>query len=95
MSENNQYDYEGIEKHKKHKLKKKIKKGLKKAYKNGFKEGFKKGLKAALKKRDEKQYYNEAEKIARDALNKGIDVQTIMEITELSEKEVSKLIDKP
>jgi flagellar biosynthesis/type III secretory pathway protein FliH len=94
VSENNQFDLESIERHKKHKLKKRVKKGLKKAYKKGFKEGFKNGLKAALKKQDEKQYYNEAEKVVRDALSKGIDVQTIIEITGLSEKEVDKIIGK-
>ncbi|WP_160680140.1 hypothetical protein [Clostridium sp. C8-1-8] len=94
MSENNEYNLENTENSEKHKLKKKVKKGLKKANKKGFKEGFKKGLKAALKKQDEKQYYNEAEKVARDGLSKGIDIQTIMEITGLSEKEVNKLITK-
>ena len=68
-------------------LKKGIEQGIKEGIKKGIKEGKEQGIKEGRKREAKKQ----KEETARKMLKMGMDIETVIKITDLSKEEIQKI----
>lgn len=69
-----------------------IKEGKKRGIKQGLKQGIEQGIEKGIKQGIEQGEKNRTIEIAKKMLKQNISIETIIEITELSEEELKKLI---